>query len=92
LVLRQRVTRDYSRLYNENLCALYSSSNTIQEIKSRIMRWAVHVESMADRRGTYRVQERRCGERPEGRRRLKDLGKDGIIILKWIFEKSAGQA
>jgi hypothetical protein len=32
--------------HNEELYALYSSSNIIQVIKSRIMRWAGHVALM----------------------------------------------
>jgi hypothetical protein len=34
------------RLRNEELCALYSSPNTIPVTKSRRMRWAEHVALM----------------------------------------------
>ena len=42
------------RLHNEKLCALYSSPNFTQVIKSRRMRCAGHVARMGARRGAYR--------------------------------------
>jgi len=45
--------------------------------------------------GTYGRRER-CvqgfGREIEGRNYLKDLGIDGMIILKWILEKLDGEA
>ena len=52
-------------------------------IKSRIMRWAVHVAGMGERRGAYRV----LVGKPEGKRPLERHGLDGRIILRWIFRK-----
>jgi hypothetical protein len=43
---RDEVTGDLRRLYNEELYALYSSSDFIREIKSKRMRWAVFVAQM----------------------------------------------
>jgi len=34
---------------------LYASPTTVRVIKSKIMRWAVHVMHMEERRGLYRV-------------------------------------
>ena len=49
------VTRQWRKLYNEELNDLYSSPNMVRVIKSRRMRWAQHVERMGDRRGIYRI-------------------------------------
>jgi hypothetical protein len=49
------VTWEWRRLHNEELYDVYSSPNFIWVIKSRKMRWAVHVACMEVRRGTYRV-------------------------------------
>jgi hypothetical protein len=38
------VTGDWRKLHNEELHNLYSSPNIIRMIKSRMMRWAGHVE------------------------------------------------
>jgi hypothetical protein len=56
---------------------LFSSSNIIQVIKLRIMRWAGHVAHMGKRRGAYRVL---VGK-------LEDSGIDVRFILRWIFRK-----
>jgi len=40
---RDEVTREYRKLHKEELNDLYSSSNTIQLIKSRRVRWPGHV-------------------------------------------------
>ena len=57
---------------------LYCSPNINRVIKSRIMRWAGHVERMGEKRAVYRV----FVGKPDG-----DTGLDGNIILRWIFRK-----
>jgi hypothetical protein len=49
------VTGEWRRLYNEELHISYSSRNIISLIKSRRIRWMVHVVCMWDRRVSYRV-------------------------------------
>jgi hypothetical protein len=49
------LTGDWRKLHNEELNDLYSSTNIIRMIKSRIMRWAGHVACVGERRGVYRV-------------------------------------
>jgi len=48
---RDEVIREWRKLHNEELNDLYSSSNIVQVIKSRRMRWAGHVAHMEERRG-----------------------------------------
>jgi hypothetical protein len=50
---RDEVTGDWRRLRDEDHYDLYS--NIIWVVKSRRMRWAVHIARMGDRRGAYRV-------------------------------------
>jgi hypothetical protein len=41
--MRDKVTREWRRLHNEELNDLYSSPNIIRVIKSRRMRWLGHI-------------------------------------------------
>jgi hypothetical protein len=50
---RDKVTGEWRRLVSEELHELYYSPNIIRVIKSRRMRWAVHVARMGVRVGAY---------------------------------------
>jgi hypothetical protein len=79
-------------LYNDELHSLYSSPNIVRVIKSRRMRWAVHVARMGEGRVFYRVLVGSSeGKRPLGRPRRRwednikmDLGEIGIDGANWI--------
>ena len=77
------VTGEWRRLHNEELYALYTSTNIIRVLQSRRMRWAEHVAIMGERRGAYRVW---WGNRME-RDHLEYLSVDGSIILNFILKK-----
>jgi hypothetical protein len=83
---RDEVTEEWSRLHNEELNDLYSSSNIIQVINSRRMRWAGHVARMGEGRGAYRILVGRPeGRRPLGRprRRWEDNIKMDLLEMGW---------
>jgi len=48
---RDEATGEWRKLYNDELYDLYCSPNIVRVIKSRRMRWAVHVARMGERRG-----------------------------------------
>jgi hypothetical protein len=73
-------------LHNEKLHKLYSSSDIIRQIKSRRMRWSVHVVRTGEERKLYRV----LVEKPEGNNHLKDQGIDGRMGSEWILRRLAG--
>jgi len=83
---RDEVTGEWRKLH------LYCSSNIVRLIKSRRMRWAVHVARMEDGRGVYRVLVRKPeGKRPLGRLRRRwkdnimiDLQEVGCGVMDWI--------
>jgi hypothetical protein len=52
---RNEVTREWRKLHNEELNDLYFSPNTVRVIKSRRMRWTVHVARMEETIGVYRI-------------------------------------
>jgi hypothetical protein len=56
----------WRKLHNDELHSLYSSSNIVRVIKSRTMRWVVHVACIGEGRGVYRV----LVGRPKGWRTL----------------------
>jgi hypothetical protein len=52
---RDEAMGDWRKLHSEELHILYSSPNTIRQIKSRRMRWAGHVARMGEERKVYKV-------------------------------------
>ena len=50
--IRDEVTREWGKLSNEELNDLYCSPNIVRMVKSRIIRWAGHVERVR-REETY---------------------------------------
>jgi len=69
---RDEVTGEWRKLHNEELNSLYSSSNIVQVIKSRRMRWAGYVARMGESRGVYTVLVGKPeGKRPLGRPRCR---------------------
>jgi hypothetical protein len=83
---RDEVTRERRKLHSEELHNLYSSPDIIRQIKSRRMRWAVHVARMGEGRKVYRV----LVGKPKGKRPLEDHGVDGRMGSKWTLERLVG--
>jgi len=89
---RDEVMGEWRRLHNEELNDLYSSPNIVRVIKSRRMRWAVHVVRMGEERGVYRVLVGKPeGKRPLGKPRRRwvdnirmDLQEMGRGYMDWI--------
>jgi hypothetical protein len=52
---REEVTEGYTKLHNEKLHNLYSSSNTIRIIKSIRIRWMGHVVRIIEMRNAYNI-------------------------------------
>jgi hypothetical protein len=59
---------------------------SIEQIKSRRMRWAGHVARMGVGRNVYRV----WWESPKEKDHLKDQGVDGRMGSKWILRRLVG--
>ena len=86
------MSRGVEKLLNEELNNLYDSPNIVRVIKSRIMKWAGHVERMGEKRGLYRVLVGNPeGKRPFGRSRRRwednikmDLQEVGCGDMDWI--------
>jgi hypothetical protein len=79
-------------LHNKELHDLYSSPSIIRIIKSRRMKWAVHVARMGKKRNAYRLLVgKQDGKRPLGRPRRRwvdnirmDLGEVGWGDVDYI--------
>jgi hypothetical protein len=89
---RDGVTREWRKLHNEELHNLYTSPSIIRIIKSRRMRWAVHVARMRQKRNVYRLLVGKpVGRRPLGRPRRTwidnikmEVLEIGLNAVDWI--------
>jgi hypothetical protein len=77
----------WRRLHNEELHNLYASPNIIGVIKSKMMRWAGHVEHTEGIRNAYNI----LIGKPEGKRplgRIRHRWKDNIRmnLREIVFE------
>jgi len=83
---RHEVTGEWRKLRNEELSDLYPLPTIVRVVKSRRMRWAVHVARMGEGRGVHSVLVGNLRERDH----WGDPVVDGRIILRWIFRKWEG--
>jgi hypothetical protein len=66
---------------------LFASPDIIRVIKSRTMKWVVHVVRVGEMSNTYKI----LVGKPEGKSgHSEDVSVDGKVILDWILEKSGG--
>jgi hypothetical protein len=85
--MRDEVTGEWTRMHNEELNDLYSSSNIILVMKSIKMRWAGCAACSGNGRGAYKI----VVGRPKRRSHLEDLDEDGRIIVKCIYKNLEGK-
>ena len=79
---RDKATREWRKLHNENHGGLYSSPNIVWVIKSS-RRWVGHVARM----GAGEVYTGFWWGNLRERDHLEDPGIDGRKIFRWIFHK-----
>ena len=88
---RDEVTGEWRKLHKDGLYGLYYSSDIVQVITWRRMRWEWHVARVGERRGVYRVlMWKPQGKRPLGRagHRWKDNVKmDSSDIVQVITSR-----
>ena len=84
---RDEVTREWRKLYNDELNDLYSSRIIVRVIKWRRMRWAEHVARMAQRRDIYGgLVGKPEGKRPLGRPRRRWEGNIKMDLQEVVCE------
>ncbi|KAJ4432124.1 hypothetical protein ANN_20740 [Periplaneta americana] len=95
--------REWGKLHNTELHALYSSPGIIRNIKSRRLRWAGHITRMGESRNAYRVLVGRPeGKRPLGRPRrtwednikmdLREMGYNGRDWINLVQDRDRWRA
>jgi hypothetical protein len=75
---RDKMTREWRKLHNEELHNLYSSPDIIRQVKSRRMRWAGHVARVGEERKVYKV----LVGKSEGKDHSEDQGVGGRMVSK----------
>jgi hypothetical protein len=83
---RDAVTGEWRKLHNEELNDVYSLPNIVREVKSRRMRWAVHVARIGEDSGVYRV----LVGKPEEKRPLGTLRRRWENNIKMDFQEVGG--
>jgi hypothetical protein len=83
---RDEVTGQWRKLHDGELHNLYSSPDSVRQIKSRRMRWAGHVACMVEGSNMYRV----LVGKPDGKNHLEDQGIGGRMGSKWTLGRLAG--
>jgi len=81
-----QLTGEWRKLRNEELSDLYSLPNIVRVVKSRRMRWAVHVARMGEGRGVLRV----LVGKPEGKRPLGRPRRRWEDNIKMDFQEEGG--
>jgi hypothetical protein len=88
------VTGEWRKLHNEELHILYSSPNTIRQIKSRRLRWMGHAACMGEERNVYKVLIGKPeGKGPLGRRMdLREIGQGSVAWIQLAQDRDQWQA
>jgi hypothetical protein len=92
---RDEVRGEWRKFHGEELHILYSSPDSIRQIKSRRMRWVGQVACMGEEREMYRVLVGKPeGKKPLGRPRrrwedeirmdLRDIGWGSVEWIRWL--------
>jgi hypothetical protein len=83
---KDEVIGGWGKLHNEGLHDLYFLPSIIRIIKSRRMRWAVHVARMGEKRNAYRLLVGKLeGQRPLGRLRRTWVNNIKIDLLEIVW-------
>ena len=86
---RDEIAREWRKLHNAELHALYSSPNIIRNLNSRRLRWAGHVARMEQFRNAYRTLVGKPeSKRPLGRPRRR--WEDNIQMDLRVLGSDAG--
>ena len=83
---------EWKRLHNDELHSLYHSPNIVKVIKSRRLRWAMHVARMEEGRSVFKILPGKpTGNRPIGRSKHRwednirmELEEIGINAGNWV--------